>query len=179
MRWREIQKKGFPNFYISENGDVVNLNTMRELKTSLDCGYKKACLCYDNKVTKISIIHQIGKLFLDVMDNEIAVPLDGDAMNSKINNIYIKTKHEVRGHSNPLGVYRIGKKFASNIYLKKSKIKRQRLYLGVFKTEKEAVRIRDKALDNKYEFDGDVLNFRDFLKSESNNYKDFQNQLIC
>lgn len=83
----------------------------------------------------------------DLPENACLVPLDGDKMNSRLENLVIATRSSCQadrrgnGKRSGKGVYPHGRKFKAEITLEGTK-----LYLGLFRTEQDAQEAYDMTL---------------------------------
>ena len=88
-----IQIKDFPNYQVSNLGNVKNIKTGRILKQRLKKnGYKDITLCVNsNKYTKL--VHQlVAGAFLENIENKTCVDhINNDRQNNNINNLRYAT----------------------------------------------------------------------------------------
>lgn len=94
MEWRTI--KGFPNYSVSDHGDIRNNTTSKILKGgSAGRGYRKVVLC-QNGIHTTRYIHRIvADAFLPVsLDKPEINHIDGNKRNNSVENLERVTRKE-------------------------------------------------------------------------------------
>ena len=102
--------KGFENYVIYHNTDVMNTNTGRVLVQSKNPkGYKMLVLSKDG-ITKTKLIHRLMyEAFIgDIPEGMQINHIDGDKTNNNINNLEAITQHENILHAVRTGIIKSG-----------------------------------------------------------------------
>jgi len=88
MRWIWLPVKGYPNYYVSDYGEVINMDTMRILKKDNRKGYFSVRLSNGN-VSKVFSIHRlVATAFLGNSSNLPQVNhKDGNKVNNHVDNL--------------------------------------------------------------------------------------------
>ena len=81
--------KGFENYGIYENGDIINVKTNRILKKSKDnLGYYKVILYNDDNKKTFRIHRLLGEYYLDKIEGKNIIDhKDGDKENNDLSNL--------------------------------------------------------------------------------------------
>lgn len=153
--WKTIEE--FPNYAISNKGEVINKKTKRILKQSNVGGYLKVSL-FDNEKKTIKSIHKLlANTFISNPDNlPIVDHIDNDTMNNSLENLRWASRslncHNISayGKYDYKGVRDSGRK--SNPYRADIGYNGKKISLGNFETpEMAAIAYNKKA----YEIYGD------------------------
>ena len=102
--WRPITR--FPNYQISNNGDVVNITTGRKLKPIREStGYSHVTLCDNGQQYQTSIHRLVAQEFIANPDNKPMVNhIDGDKSNNHVGNLEWCTPSENMQHAYRTGL---------------------------------------------------------------------------
>lgn len=148
--------KDYPNYEISNYGNVKNISTGKTLKHRTQTrGYKTVRLYNDNGSKNFLIHRLIGIHFIDNPNNyEIIDHIDRNTSNNNINNLrwvnlqtnnYNSDKHKGIHTSKYKGVY-YSKKY--NHYTSSIVVNGDKIHLGSFKNEEEAYEKRCDYIKN-------------------------------
>ena len=98
MEWRVI--KGFPNYSVSEQGDIRNNVTSRILTNrNSGKGYFKVTLCYCGKKVEKAVHRIVAETFIPNEFNKPEVNhIDGNKKNNSVNNLEWATRQENMRH---------------------------------------------------------------------------------
>jgi hypothetical protein len=179
---KEIFKKieGYPNYEISNFGEVKSLNYKRTGKEKLlhktvggTGGYYYVGLSNKGKI-KLFAVHQLVAIaFLNHTPDgykSVINHKDNNPLNNYVDNLEIVTpRYNTQAHKNDPGTAldkRNGK------WISKIKINDKSIYLGLFKTKEEALTVYQKACDNIDKFDGNQRNFRNLVNEKSRKFDD-------
>lgn len=84
--WKEIN--GFPNYRISNLGNVYNINSNEYIKPFNNNGYKRVNLYYNRKQKSIYVHRLVAEAFLDNFNNcRVINHKDEDKTNNCVNNL--------------------------------------------------------------------------------------------
>ena len=146
----------FPNYQISNFGNVKNINTNKILKSQLDKDGYLQVLLYCNKLSKTKKIHRlVGKYFIPNPENKPEIDhIDNNPLNNSLSNLRWATSSE--NNKNRGKKASCSSKYIGVSYHKKTDKWRSRIilirketYIGLFATELEAANARDNyIIDN-------------------------------
>ena len=96
---RQIKK--FPDYYITEDGEVYSWRSVRKLKCRTDSqGYLRVFLVKDGKTFSVSVHRLVAEAFIPNPENKPEVNhIDGDKQNAKKSNLEWVTHSENIKHS--------------------------------------------------------------------------------
>ena len=102
--WRPIT--GFPNYEVSNDGDVVNLVTGRQLKPIREStGYLHVTLCHEGHHHQTSVHRLVAQEFISNPDSKPFVNhIDGDKTNNQVDNLEWCTQSENMKHAYRTGL---------------------------------------------------------------------------
>ena len=102
--WRKIN--GFPNYEVSNLGNVRNKKTGRVLRPSKDgCGYSQVILCKDGKGNQFKVHRLVATAFIPNPKNKKEVNhIDGNKSNNYVDNLEWNTHSENQQHSIKTGL---------------------------------------------------------------------------
>lgn len=150
MNYKNID--GYPNYEVSDEGEVRNKQTGRILKGILDGrGYLQVGLCVKGKKTKFLIHRLVALAFIPNPDNLLFVDhVNGNRINNHIDNLRWGTKQEncrnrKLSKNNTSGIKGVCWNKESNKWT--AQINNEngiRIHLGYFDTKEEAASVRLK-----------------------------------
>jgi hypothetical protein len=141
--WKQIVD--YPNYSVSNYGNIRNDKTGLILKAGLDNnGYKRVGL-YNNGKPKTFEIHKlVGEAFIEKSEENIIIDhIDRDKLNNNVSNLrfvtyQINSRNRTK-NKNCSSIYKgVYWKKQDKIWEAKIKIDRKDIYLGRYKTEIEA-----------------------------------------
>lgn len=121
-----VKIRGYPNYQITEEGNVYSLKSKKYLKKSLDGnGYYKISLCKNGKQKTFKIHRLVASHFLKNIENKICVNhKNGNKLDNSVNNLEWCTHSENIKHAYDikLKMPRKGNQYSNkNIFWKISK----------------------------------------------------------
>jgi hypothetical protein len=153
----------FPNYQISNLGNVKNVRTKRILSPQTDKdGYKLVCL-YNNKVAKTKRLHRLlGQYFIPNPENKKEIDhIDNNPSNNELSNLRWASSSDNKKNRNKVINTNFSSSYIGVSYSKKIKKWRARItnngietHIGSFKTEIEASQARDNYIINNNLQDG-------------------------
>lgn len=106
--------KGYSNYYISTNGDVISKRLNRPISKWVDnVGYYQCVLFKDGKRNHHRIHRLMGQTFLMETKSDIVLEvnhIDGDKLNNNIGNLELVTTTENTLHGYNKGLYKTNKR---------------------------------------------------------------------
>ena len=80
--------KDFPNYAVSNYGNVLNIKTGKNKMYKIDEGYKRLTLYHNNKPKTLNIHRLVCEAFLENTNNlPIADHIDRDTLNNRLDNL--------------------------------------------------------------------------------------------
>jgi len=153
--YKEI--KDFPNYHISNFGNVKNIKTGRILKQRLrHDGYKDITLCVNNKKYNKSVHRLVIETFLDNVDNKLCCDhIDNNKENNNINNLRWATSKENNQNSkisknNTSSVKGVCFDKKSNKWRAQIRIDGIKIYLGLYSNLEDAKLARQNAAKSAF-----------------------------
>lgn len=142
-----VKVNGYENYYVSNLGNIKNLDTKKELKKCLSSNGYYIVQLYKDKKPKCQRIHQlVFESFTKIKSNNFYVidHIDNNKLNNNLDNLQITTNrfNSSKDKINKSGeycIYKNGKSYL--VRLRHNGIKKS---LGTFKTIEEAIICRDK-----------------------------------
>lgn len=142
--WRPI--KGFPGYYISDQGRVKSLKRRKEklLKQWLGThGYPQVTLSNEGQLTTETVHRLVAKAFLGISDDQEIDHIDGNPLNNRLDNLRVcshaeNMKNRRRHSNNSSGFPGVSYHKASGKYQAQIWLNGRNKHLGLFKTPEEA-----------------------------------------
>jgi len=138
----------FPNYAVSNYGDVLNITTGRYIKKFISKGYYRVSVYLDKKQYTKSVHRFIAICFIPNPQNKTQVDhIDNNKLNNHISNLRWATKvenmHNLNKSKNSfskyLNIYKSRNRFRCHI-----EINGRQVNIGSFNTEEEAVIARNR-----------------------------------
>ena len=142
---------GFPNYQVSNHGNVKNVKTGRILKPTINCGYLKVALRNDGDISNKQLHRLVAITFLENPDNKPCVDhINRNPLNNHISNLRWATPTEnqqnasirIDNASGTTGVFfnKSNQKWQAQITADGRKI-----HLGSFEDKNDAIFARTEA----------------------------------